>query len=121
MTEESRPEDNEVVDELKEIGQQLRGLFETAWESEKRRELETEIREGMNSLGAQIEDLAEEIKGSEEMARLRAEVQELREAARKGELGTAAREELLGVLRVINAELQKLRDTWAERREGSQG
>ena len=120
MTDETHTEEKEVVAELKQVGQQLRGLFETAWESEKRQELETEFREGISSLGTQIEDLANDISKSEEMARLREEAQEIRDAARTGKLGTAAREEFLKVLRVINSELQKLRDTWAAQQLGTE-
>ena len=120
MTDETHTEGKEVVAELKQVGQQLRGLFETAWESEKRQELETEFREGISSLGTQIEDLAKDIGQSEEMARLRSEAKEIRDAARTGKLGTTAREEFLKVLRVINAELQKLRDTWAEQQFGTE-
>ena len=115
MTETTRRDESEIVTELKEVGRQMRGILDAAWESEKRRELESEISEGLSSLGAQIEGIAKEIRDSEEAHKLRADIEEIREAARKGELSAVAREELLDVLRSINAELRKLRDAWAGR------
>ena len=103
MTSDSPPPENELADELRNLGQNLKGILQAAWESEERRKLQKEIQAGLAELQKTVADLAASPSGQ----RLKAEVQDLGERARSGQVEAQLRNDLLAALRTINAELEK--------------
>jgi hypothetical protein len=103
MTDQTPPPENELADELKNLGQNLKGILRAAWESEERRKLQQEIQKGVDELQKAVNDFAASPTGQ----RLKNDVQDLGERLRTGEVEDKLRGDLLAALRTLNAELTK--------------
>jgi DNA topoisomerase VI subunit B len=95
--------ENEVVNELRNLGQNLKGILQAAWESEERQKLQKEIESGLAELQKTVAEFAASPAGQ----RLKAEVHDLGERVRSGRVESQLRGDLLAALRAINAELEK--------------
>lgn len=108
---EDQPNSNsassDVLEELRELGRNLKSMLQTMWESEERkkleRELETGLSEAYQSLSQAAHDFAETPTGKQ----LQSELKEIKERIRSGELETQVRNEILAALRAANAGLRK--------------
>lgn len=103
MTDQTPPPENELADELRNLGQNLKGILHAAWESEERRKLQQEIQKGVDELQKAVKDFSDSSTGQ----RLQSDVQDLGERLRTGEVETKVRGDLLKALRALNAELTK--------------
>lgn len=103
MTDDTPTPENELADELRNLGHNLKGILQTAWESEERRKLQNEIQAGLAELQKTVADFATSPTGQ----RLKAEAQDLGGRVRSGQVESQLRSDLLAALRTINAELQK--------------
>ena len=103
MTDDTPTPENELADELRNLGQNLKGILQTAWESEERHKLQNEIQAGLAELQKTVADFSAGPNGQ----RLKAEVQDLGERVRSGQVESRLRNDLLAALRTINAELEK--------------
>ncbi len=57
--ENKSPNDN-IGEQLNELGKNLREALQTAWESEERRKLQQEIEDGLANLGASLSQAAKD-------------------------------------------------------------
>ena len=118
MTDDTPTPGNELVDELRNLGQNLKGILQATWESEERRKLQSEIQSGLAELQKTVADFAASPSGQ----RLKAEAQGLGERVRSGRVESQLRSDLLAALRVVNAELEKAakkgKDDSTERQHG---
>jgi hypothetical protein len=89
------------------LGKNLKEIVRGAWESEERHKLQQEVENGLSELGKSLTQAINDLRDSSTGQRLRAEVEELHTRIRSGEVEAEARENMLGVLRKINAELAK--------------
>ena len=64
MSETQRPENN-LRDEFRILGENLKKFFNVAWESEERQKLQQDIKDGMKEMGFALEGLAEDVRSSE--------------------------------------------------------
>jgi DNA topoisomerase VI subunit B len=103
MSDDTPTPENEIVDELRSLGRNLKGVLQTAWESEERRKLQNEIQAGLAELQKTVADFATSPTGQ----RLKADVQDLGERVRSRQVESQLRNDLLAALRTINAELEK--------------
>ena len=103
MTDDTPTPENELADELRNLGHNLKGILQAAWESEERHKLQKEIQAGLAELQKTVADFSASPSGQ----RLKAEVQDLGERVRGGHVETQLRNDLLTALRAINAELEK--------------
>lgn len=103
MSDDTPPPENEVVNELRNLGQNLKGILQAAWESEERRKLQSEIEAGLAEVQKAVGGFAASPAGQ----RLKAEVHDLGERVRSGRVESQLRNDLLAALRTINAELEK--------------
>jgi hypothetical protein len=104
--ENKSPNDN-IGEQLNELGKNLRDALQTAWESEERRKLQQEIEDGLANLGASLSQAATEFSNSHTGKTLKEDVKDLHERWRTGEVGSKARAEIVDALHKVNDELKK--------------
>jgi hypothetical protein len=103
MTDQTPPPENALADELKNLGENLKGLVQAAWDSDERHKLQQEIQKGVNEFQKAVSDFETSPTGQ----KLKSEVQDLGERLRTGEVETKLRGDLLAALRSLNAALTK--------------
>ena len=106
------PPNQELKDELRNLGQNLVDALRATWNSPERRRLQDEVTAGLTDLTTTIKQEADHIQESPTGQRLRTEVDDLHQRVRDGEIENQLRTELLGALRIINQELQKVVGHW---------
>jgi hypothetical protein len=109
---ESNPNENkspndDIGDQLNELGKNLRDALRTAWESDERRKLQQEIEVGLANLGDSLSQAAKEFSNSPTGQNLKEDVKDMHERWQTGEVGTKVRSEITEALRTVNKELQK--------------
>src|SRR5512135_2870660 len=95
------PNDN-ISDQLNELGKNLREALRSAWESEERRKLQKEIEEGMANLGASLSQAAKDFSNTPTGQSLKEDVKDMQERWRSGEMGSKVHTELVDALRKVN-------------------
>jgi gas vesicle protein len=112
MTDETPKTDqnttNEVLDQLRELGKNLRDALQNAWDSEERKKLQNEIGQGLTEVSDGLSQAARDFKESPAGQTLRTEVEDFKERMRTGEVESKVRSEIAEALRVVNDELKKL-------------
>ena len=103
---DNNPNEN-IGEQLNELGKNLREALQTAWESEERRKLQQEIEEGLANLGASLSQAAKEFSNSPTGKTIKEDVKDLHDRWQTGEVGSKARSEIVDALRKVNDELQK--------------
>ncbi len=104
--ENKAPNDN-ISEQLNELGKNLREALQSAWESEERRKLQKEIEDGLANLGASLSQAAKDFSSSPTGQSLKEDVKDLQERWRTGEVRSKAHSEIVEALRKVNTELQK--------------
>lgn len=111
---EEKQESGSLRDEFRTLGQNLKDMFSSAWESEERRKFQSELEEGMKELGNALNDMANDFKSGELGQTIRNEVDDIGERVRSGEMENKARQEILKALKVLNIELEKTSQKFSE-------
>ncbi len=106
MTEPRDPGDD-VVGELKALGENLRLVLQAAWDSDERKKLQGEVEAGLSDLVSALQTAGTEFSQSPAGRRLKAEAQSLQTRVRDSHAEETVRNELLSALRKANAELKK--------------
>ena len=104
---ESKSQNDDIGDQLNELGKNLRDALRTAWESDERRKLQQEIEVGLANLGDSLSQAAKEFSDSPTGQNLKEDVKDMHERWQTGEVGTKVRSEIAEALRTVNKELQK--------------
>ena len=104
--ENKAPNDN-ISEQLNELGKNLREALQSAWESEERRKLQKEIEDGLANLGASLSQAAKDFSNSPTGESLKEDMKDLQERWRTGEVRSKAHSEIVEALRKVNTELQK--------------
>jgi hypothetical protein len=111
MVDTPEPNDKEarynLASEFHNLGENLKKIFIEAWESEERRKFQMEIEEGLSDLGDSLKQTAKEINDSETGQKVKAEAEDLRDRIQSGEVADKIHQDLLSVLKKVNAELEK--------------
>jgi len=112
MTDETPKTDegaaNEVLDELREMGKNLREALQTAWDSEERKKLQKEIEDGLSEVSSSLNQAAADFKESATAQAIKSDVADFQERMRTGEVESKVRTEILDALRTVNNELRKV-------------
>jgi len=112
MTDETPKTDqgasNEILDELREMGKNLREALQSAWDSEERKKLQKEIEEGLSEVSSSLNQAASDFKNSPAGQTLKSDVADFQERVRTGEVESKVRSEILDALRIVNSELKKV-------------
>lgn len=104
--ETKNPNDN-IGDQLNELGKNLREALQSAWESEERRKLQKEIESGLANLGASLSQAADDFSKSPTGQSMKEDVKDMQERWRTGEVRSKVHSEIVEALRKVNTELQK--------------
>jgi hypothetical protein len=109
---ESKPSENkssneDIGDQLNELGKNLREALRTAWESDERRKLQQDIEEGLANLRDSLNQAAKDFSSSPTGQNLKDDVKDIHERWETGEVGSKVRSEIAEALRTVNKELQK--------------
>jgi predicted nucleic acid-binding Zn-ribbon protein len=107
-----QPPENDLIDEFRTLGKNLVEALRAAWDSPERKKLESEISTGLNDLANTLNREAQSFKESPTGQQLKSDLEDLRQRMHNGEVENQVRSELLGALRTVNQELQKVASRW---------
>lgn len=112
MSDEPMPQEDtksqQLKSEFEHLGDNLRQLFVSAWESEERKNFQDELERGLTDLGDSLKQTAKDFQESETGQKVKSEAEDLRERIASGEVEQKVREDILSVLHKVNAELEKI-------------
>ena len=97
---------SEILDELRELGENLRSLLQSAWESDERRKMQQEIETGLNDLYTSLSQAVKEFSDSPTGQNLKSDLEDLEERFRTGEVETKIRAEVISALHAANEGLK---------------
>ena len=117
---EEKQERGTLRDEFRTLGENLKEMVNSAWESEERRKLQGELEEGMHELGNVLNELAANFKSGEMGQTIRQEVDQFGERVRSGDVENKARQEILKALKVLNKELEKASEKFEDSETGQE-
>lgn len=103
----SKTDPGDLERELRDLGRNLGDVFRTALASEERQRVQSEIATGLSELAAALKSAADDFAQSEAGSRWARDVRDLESRIQSGELETKVRQDLLEMLRSLNAELQR--------------
>lgn len=98
---------NDLESEFRSLGKNLGSFMRSVWESEERKKLQSELEAGLSEFTASIDQAAKELKESQAGQRIKEEAADLQDRIKSGEATSAVKEDMLSILRKINAELEK--------------
>jgi hypothetical protein len=113
MDDKAKSQDS-LVEEFRNLGQNLINALRSAWESQERKLIQNEIEEGLADLAVTFKQEAAAFRDSPSGQRLKADAEELRQRMRSGEVESRAHTELVNALRLINSELKKVTASFNE-------
>lgn len=99
---------DDLAGEFRDLGNNLKNIFQKAWETAERRKLQQEIETGLDELGKSLNQAFNEIKDSPAGQQFKEDARDLHDRVRSGEVETKVRSELLSILHQVNAELNKV-------------
>jgi gas vesicle protein len=114
----SEKPESEIAAEFRRLGKSLREAFEAAKDSEELKKLRQELEEGVEAMASSIRRSADEFVHSDTGQQIRQEVKDLEEKWKRGEVQSKVRQELLQILRRINADLDEALDRWQAEDKG---
>jgi uncharacterized protein YukE len=114
MTDEPRPGDD-LADELRSLGENLRSVFQTAWDSDDRRRFQQELQKGLGELGESLSQAARDFSQSEAGRQVKEDLRDLGERLQSGEVESKVRQDLTQILRKLNEELGRASNSWGGR------
>ena len=109
MSENPNPQPD-IASQFRELGENIKNFFHTAWESEESQKFRQELQNGLNELGRVTNEAVDEFKASETGQKLKAEAGDFVNRVETGEVEAKAREEISKVLNFINQELGNLNE-----------
>jgi hypothetical protein len=112
---------NDLGDELRALGENLRSVFQAAWVSDDRRRLQADLERGLDELATSLRSAAREFGESETGQRLKEDMHDLGERLRSGEVESKARQDLTDLLRRLNDELGRAAASWSSRQPPGPG
>ena len=103
----NEPQKSDIAEELRALGLHLREMLRTAWESPERKRVQEEIQSGLAELGETVNKAVDEFSESPTGQSLKSDYDDFSERLRTGQVESKVREEILKVLRMVNAEFGK--------------
>jgi NTP pyrophosphatase (non-canonical NTP hydrolase) len=99
---------SEILDELREMGRNLRDALQSAWDSDERKKLQQELEDGLTEVSSTLNQAARDFKDSPAGQNLKSDVADFQERLNTGEVSLKVRSEIVEALRVVNTELRKV-------------
>ena len=111
-TYKSQTEQTDVVNELRNIGQQFADTLRSAWYSEERKQFEQEMREGVKTFADEVDKAVKDIVASEPAQKAKVEAEEIKQRASSGDVAEKTRSGISYGLSRFSEELSKLSDSF---------
>lgn len=105
---ERKPEQTNIVNELKEFGRQLTVTIKAIATSEQVRSLGHEIKDGLREAAENVEEAWNKMRERDEMQKLQAKAADVAESFKTGEVQQEIREEIADALHALNVRLSAL-------------
>lgn len=112
---EQRPSVDDLGNELRSLGENLRQVLQAAWDSEERRRSQEEIERGLEDLAQALRSAGQEFAASPTGQRLKDDVSGLHDRLRSRQVDSPLRAELLAALRRVNEELSRAASAWTSK------
>ena len=96
-----------IKDEFKYLGQNLKNIVNSAWESDKRKQIQDDVADGLDEFNKVVSDLIKEIRDAEATQNVLNKIEYAGEKLRSGELTNHAQDNMQKALHKVNAELAK--------------
>lgn len=113
MSENSNPQPD-LAAQFRELGENLKTMFQSAWESDEAQKFKEELKNGLTELGDATTEAVEDFKVSDAGQRLKEEANDLKARVESGEFEAKAREEISKALNAFNTELQKAIESFSK-------
>jgi hypothetical protein len=107
MSDQPQNESNDVAEELRQLGKNIKEALRSAWGSEERQKLQQEIQSGLSELGNMLNQAADDFKSSQAGQNIKADIDDFKERLRTGEVESKVRSEILEALQTANRELKR--------------
>ena len=101
MSENTQPD---LASQFRELGDNLKNVFQSAWESEEAQKLKEELKDGLTELGDATSQAVEDFKASGAEETIKAEAEDLKARVHSGEFEARTRDEISKALNIINIE-----------------
>jgi hypothetical protein len=111
MPEQDSDRSGEIMDQLRELGNNLERAIRQAWESETGRELREQFNTGFKELSAQIEGAVENARSSESIQNLGDQARDAWQSAVGDESAAKLREGISEALESLNERINDLVET----------
>ena len=98
----------DVTTELRNLGRQMVGTLQSAWNSEEKQRFEKEVREGMRSFANEIDKAIQEVRDNETTGKFRDEAVQVADRVQASEAGQKARVGFAKSLQWLSEELGTL-------------
>ena len=105
MSEENPNPQPDITSQFRELGENIKSFFHSAWESEESQKFRQELENGLNELGRATTEAVDEFKTSETGQKFKVEAEDFKTRVETGEVEQKARQEISKVLSFINNEL----------------
>lgn len=110
MSEENPNPQSDITSQFRELGENIKNFFHSAWESDESQKFREELQNGLNEFGRATNEAVEEFKTSETGQKVKAETDDFVNRVETGEVEQKARAEVSKVLSFINNELGNLNE-----------
>ena len=111
MSENPGSQDN-LADEIRKLGKNLGEFFQSAWDSQERRKVQSELEASLVELSATLRSAADDFSQSDTGKQIKADVQDIHQRMETGELQQKIRTDLLDALHRVNDELKGATEKW---------
>lgn len=115
----TEPQDthDDLGDELRALGANLKSMLQAAWESDERKRAQQEIETGLEDLARTLRSAGQEFAAGPTGQRLKADLHDLQERLQASQVDDRVRQELVSALRRANEELNKAAQAWMAKGE----
>jgi hypothetical protein len=111
---DKQPNEESLQDEFRTLGRNLVEAMRAAWQAPESKRLRDDVVTGLADLGSVLRREADNLASSEAARQVKGNVEQVGEKLRAPEVRAKVQNELLGALRTVNNELQKVIDHWGE-------
>ena len=98
---------NDLVDELHALGDNLRQVLASAWDSPERLRLQQDLEKGLADISSSLNKAATDFQSSPAGQAIKEDLADFNERLRAGQVESAVRREVLSALRLANEGLKK--------------
>lgn len=99
------PGEDKLGEEIRSLGKNLLGLFQTAWDHPERKRVQAEFEKGLRELSETLQKEADNFSNSPTGEKIKSEFEDIGARINSGEAKTRFYEDLISALKLANSEL----------------